>query len=80
MWAALFAAAWGARGATRNHLGQTRRWWEVASRRLDSAVLGQRSKRCDDGYEDVGDAGYLSVFRRAACPNVAAPSRELEFG
>ena len=34
----------------------------------------------DDGDEDVGDAGYLSVFRLAVCPNVAAPSRELEFG
>ena len=34
----------------------------------------------DDGDQDVGDAGYLSVFRLAVCPNVAAPSRELEFG
>ena len=51
----------------------------------ESAVykLRKHVEQVDDGAEadeDVGDAGYLSVFRLAVCPNVAAPSRELEFG
>ena len=45
-----------------------------------SLARDQSDDDVDDADEDVGDAGYLSVFRLAVCPNVAAPSRELEFG
>ena len=45
-----------------------------------SLARDQSDDDVDDADEDVGDAGYLSVFKLAVCPNVAAPSRELEFG
>ena len=45
-----------------------------------SLVRDQSNDDVDDADEDVRGACYLSVFKLAVCPNVAAPSRELEFG
>ena len=78
---ALFAARAGERGAMRYHLYRRvakAEGWTAQSLARDQS--DDDVDDVDDGDEDVGDAGYLSVFRLAVCPNVAAPSRELEFG
>ena len=54
--------------------------WPAEGWIAQSLARDQSDDDVDDGDEDVGDVGYSSVFRLAVCPNVAAPSRELEFG